>query len=301
MSLNENAYEGACRYPYVTPDMFTHAALIKISSGEIIASEDVQRVIITTSPFARRLQNTAHDLPGYNISIGGPDPHDLTDRIAMIGIGANCAPGVLLKKFNAAGIGGTFFMAQASIENHAVVHSAFVGLKSGIPATIIPHHGTTSHITIGFFDAVQADALTETEPNYDLVHFNQAIHTRGLSHNPVLPHGALLYVSIWGALTLDNQNPLLIEAIPGNSSLPRHPAQQIVDATARILGHGNDISGFYNGLHTQPLENRLRNSFTLQAQNALPAAISGIQIREAALYEKARNLPLPMLPRITYL
>ncbi len=296
------AHEAACRYPHTTPDMFQHAALIRIDSGEIIIDDNTRRTLIDTSPVSCTLQGTNVALPTYNITLPGSSP--LNDRIAILGIGSNCSPDVLLRKFTSAGIGGTFYLAQATLDKHAIAHSAFVGASGYMPATIIPEDNTQSFVTVGFYTPEQAEVLTATEPNYDLAHKSGTVLTRSLENAPILQHGALLYVSIWGAFTDNGLEPVLQSGITQISPLKAEPTIWTAERAADLTGYGSDILRFVSDIKPGPqnLESRLQKTFMLQNSNALAATIAGTQVKEATLYKQVATLSQPpMLPRIKYL
>lgn len=297
------AYDAACAYPHTNPDMFEESALIRIDSGEIIMNEALKRTLIENSPLSKRLTGTSLDLPTYNIHLNDSETRTLSDRIAILGFGANCSAAVLLKKFKKAGVGGDCFLTQATLENHAIVHSAFVSAAGSIPATVIPADGIHAHITVGFYTLEQAEALTATEPNYDLVQKSGLILTRGIENNPVLNNGALMYVSIWGAFTEDGQTPSLQAGIPQTSPLMATPTSWAIARAARITGYGDDTVKFVNAIKSGPenLYERLRHTFQMHPQNALTASISGTKVKDAVLYGQTRDMAVPMLPRITYL
>lgn len=295
-------HKDACRYPHTTPDMFQHAALIRVDSGEIITNDNTRRTLIDTSPHSCTLPGTQVSLPTYNITMPG-NTH-LHERIAILGIGANCSPDILLRKFAQAGIGGTFYLAQAALDKHAIVHSAFVGASGYMPATVTPEDNTQSFVTVGFYTPAQAIALTTTEPNYDLAHKSGAVMTRNLETAPVLREGALLYVSIWGAFTDNGHDPVLQSGLTQISPLSAKPTTWTAERAAAITGYGGDILHFVSDIKPglQNLENRLQKTFMLQQNNALAASIAGTQIKEASLYKQAETLPQhTMLPRIKYL
>ena len=296
------AHQAACRYPHTTPDMFQHAALIRIDSNQIITNENTRRILIETSPFCHTLQGTSAALPTYNVQLPGQEV--LQDRIAILGIGSNCSPEVLIRKFQNAGIGGEIYLAQATLDKHAVVHSAFIGASGYMPSTVMPEENTQSFVTVGFYTPEQAEALTATEPNYDLVCKSGAVLTRSLENAPVLKNGALLYVSIWGAFTENGINPVLQSGITQISTLKAEPTIWTADKAAEITGYGTDIIRFIETIKPgiQNLESRLQHTFKLHPQNALIATIAGKPIKTATLYEQTLKLPSsPMLPRITYL
>lgn len=295
-------HAAACQYPHTAPDMFKHAALIRLDSSEVIIDENTRRTLIETSPISRELQGTNIALPTYNITL--PNGVPLQNRIAILGIGSNCAPDVLIKKFQKAAVGGDFYLAQATLDKTAVAHSAFIGAQAYMPSTVIPDDQSQSFITVGFYTPEQAEALTGTEPNYDLVQTSGAILTRELAHNPTLAQGALLYTSIWGAFTEDGITPALQEAIMQQSPHQAYSTYWSSERAAAIAGYGDDTLALAANIKPglENLQTRLEHTFKLQENNALAATIQGTQVKEASLYKQAANLPQPpVLPRIKYL
>lgn len=295
-------HAAACKYPHTSPDMFLNAALIRIDSSEVIIDENTRRTLIDTSPVSRELQGTNIALPTYNIVLPGGNP--LENRIAILGIGSNCAPDVLIKKFQKAGVSGDFYLAQATLDKTAVAHSAFIGAQAYMPSTVIPDDQSQSFITVGFYTPEQAEALTGTEPNYDLVQTSGAILTREMAHNPVLAQGALLYVSIWGAFTKDGTTPALQEAILQKSPHKAHSTYWSSERAAKITGYGDDVLALAANIKPgiENLQTRLEHTLKLQENNALAATIQGTQVKEATLYDQAARLPgIPALPRVKYL
>lgn len=296
--IDISAFARACDYPHVTPDMFEASSLVRIDQGEIIRDEKAQRTLIGTSPFSARLPDTNIYLPSYDVILGGngKDRKVLTDRVAIIGIGSNCSPDILLEKFQKAKIGGEFFLAQATLENHAVVHGAFLGGKGTVPATVMPHQGTKSHITVGFFDIPQAIALTGTEPNYDLVQMKSALTLRGLNSSTALAHGGMLYVSVWGGLTIDGKNPLAHTAIPSETSLQKMDTIGAVHEVARILGKDDDVPAFFDSIPSMSVGDRLSHIFRIQAENALPASFAGTPVKKATIAGQCtEGTPAPLI------
>lgn len=300
----KQAYDIACAYPNTTPDMFKDAALIRIDSREVVINDDTRRTLINTSSYSRQLQGTNIALPTYNIQLPGSEAKSLNDRIAILGIGSNCSPEVLLNKFQKAGIGGEFYLAQVTLPKTCVAHSAFAGAKGTVPATAFPEADTESYITVGFYTPEQAEALTGTEANYDLVQKSGPIHTWGLDNNPVLAQGALLYVSIWGAITEDGKTPVLQAGIPQTSSLIARPTSWAITNAARITGYGEDVIRFVDNLKPgfENLEHRLNHTLKIHSSHSLAAVIEGQKVKDATLHDQVKKLPAPpMLPRITYL
>jgi hypothetical protein len=295
------AYENASGYPRTTPEMFEKASLICNDKQTVTADGFVQTARITKSDICHRLANSQLLVPAYNVQFQDKKQAPLKDRIAIVGIGSNCAPPVLLRKFKKSGIRGDFYLAQAVLKDHAVVHSAFVGSIGSIPATVIPHKGTDAQVTVGFYTPEQAAALTGTEPNYDLVHKHDQIFIGRGDKTTALAAGALLYVSIWGALTEDHKTPVLQSAIPQSSVLKTCSTAWAIQKAAQITGYDDTLS-FIGNIKPGPehLATRLQHSFEMHRKNSLPAVISGTQIKQAGLYKQVPGMALPPLPRVKY-
>lgn len=299
------AYDAACAYPHTTLDMFHHSALLRLDSKEVVTNDSTRRTQIVVSPISTKLAGTKIDLPTYDIRI----PRDegstfMRDRIAILGIGSNCSPDVLFKKFEKAGIGGDVLLMQAALPETCIAHSTFVGAVGNVPATPFPEQNTHAHVTVGFYMPEQAEALTGTEPNYDLVQKRGMILTRGMEYNPTLAHGALLYVSIWGALTDDGQNPVLQAGIPQDSTLVAQPTSWAMGKAAAVTGYGEDVLRFVGAIKPgiENLASRLDHSMKLHSAHSLAAIIDGAAVKEATLYgQAAKAAPQFVLPRITYL
>lgn len=298
MSNNDfkSIYERACAYPFVNDGMFATSSAVSIETGAVTPIHDA--VGILTSPFARQLSGTNILLPGYNLDFSSG--LNLTDRIAVIAIGSNSSPDVLIKKFRDANIGGDFFIAQASIENHAVVHGAFLGAAGTVPATLVPHGKSLTNITVSFLTTEQAEKLTGTEPNYDLVKTATRILTRGLANNPVIAPGALAYVSPWRALSTDGVSPLALTAIPSETPLQKMHSEDAATYVTRLLAPDQTAEHFFNSLDLS-IEARLIANYKLQS-GSITSCIAGQQVKAATISQEAekRGLPVPQIHYRSY-
>ncbi len=283
---NPSGFANACAYPKTNPGMFRAHSLTNAESG--ISTPLLGDMILSGSPFTQTIGGSV-DLPTYEIKLPG-EKRILLDRVAIIGIGSNCSPDVLIGKFRKKNVGGDFLVAQSEIPNHAVVHGAFFGMAGTVPATVMPHQGTTTSITVGFYTAEQAVALTETEWNYDLVQsgFTPVVKQEsGLA----VEQGAAFYVSPWGALTTDGVNPVALDAIPSATTLQKATSLEAMTTIAQILGQKN-VEEFYDSLpgdDEADIQRRLKYIFDIQAQNALPAKIAGTQIQKADIGDACRR------------
>lgn len=296
--LNPSAFENAIAHPNTNPSMFQGNSWVDMDSGVITARDE--DILLKTSPFAKKIGDSLIELPTYDIELVNSDGKSLSDRVAIIAIGSNCSPEVLYKKFKDK-VGGDFLIAQSEIQNHAVVHGAFFGNAGTIPATVMPHQGTTTNITIGFYTPEQAKILTGTEWNYDVV---QAGFTPFIKQGSgiAIEQGAAMYVSPWGAFTVDGENPVALKDIPSQTDLEKANSLEMMTRFAKILKQ-HDIEAFYNslpGTSDEDYAHRLKHVFEIQAHNALPARIAGKPIWKATIGAQCEKIGR-QLPGIEYL
>lgn len=275
-------FERAKAYPFVDASMFKDSSLISVQTGKITHIHDA--IAIQRSVFDQQLEGSTDFLPSYDLILSTGEV--LHDRIPVIAIGSNSSPDVMIKKFNDKGMSGDFAILQATINDHSVAHGAFVGAKGTIPATLIPDQGSSTHITVGFYTKEQADALTTTEPNYDLVALDSEVQLRGF--NPSVPPGSLGYVSPWGALSKDGEHPLILASIPSTSPREAASSTEAMDLIAKIVNpETNSTEDWFNTL-SLGIESRLKVNNTLQA-HALPAVIAGTQIKPSTIGDAAEK------------
>ncbi|PZP57073.1 MAG: hypothetical protein DI586_01580 [Micavibrio aeruginosavorus] len=284
--FSKAGYENAVKYPNTDTSMFQSNFWINLDKG--CAERCDQNIILNTTPFAKHVDKSLIQLPTYDVGISKTSS-DLKERFAVLAIGSNSSPDIMIKKLK--NIGGEFLLAQAQIENHAVVHAACIGVAGTVPATIMPNQDTTTDVTISFLTAEQATALTGTEWNYDVVQSGFAPSLRQGTGIPVID-GALMYVSPWGALTIDQQNPLALKDVPSSTELAKLQSIGAMGFIADILGE-NSIQKLFDsfpGDTPDKEEKRLKAIFEIQKRNALPATIQGQQAWAASIGPKYEAL-----------
>lgn len=295
-----NTFDRAAAYPFVTPDMFTTSSLICIETSEVTPITD--KIAIQTSVFDHLLDGTSHYLPAYDLLLSTGEA--LHDRIPVIAIGSNSSPDVMIKKFKDKAVGGDFAILQATIGDHAVVHGAFVGAKGTVPATLTPDKHSSAHITVAFLTKDQVEKLMTTEPNYDVAAIESEVELRGF--RPIVPSGALVYVSPWGALTKDGQNPLILSSIPSTTPHETVTSLEAMEFVAQIaisesktaVEKEKTTQEWFNTLGLD-VGSRLKVNDTLKSQ-ALPAVIAGKQIKGATIGDDAAKHGYPR-PTINYI
>ncbi|TNE28796.1 MAG: hypothetical protein EP349_07445 [Alphaproteobacteria bacterium] len=259
----------ALGYPLVKHDDFKEGFLFTHEGGNDVFRGFTPENIRITPGKEIELPGAERKTPSYTLEITDTQGnlHILKDRVAIAGIGSNSSQKVLARKFH-------HFQAEeetplavcvipATLENHAVVHGAFVGARGPVPATIHEDQGTVATITIGFYDAKAAGHITGTEPNYDgLLLDTPAILQNGLKINQ-----PLAYVAVWGALQ-DPQNPdrpLALAAIPAQTSLAFMSNKDALIEAIRISDHV-DLAHAPEDIKEKAMRHYIRENFQDEQQ-----------------------------------
>lgn len=294
-------YQQASTYPHVTSDAFVASSIIEIADGEVLHDPNLARMVIEREGTPLSLPDSCSDVPTYKVALNRADPQKVFERrVAIIGIGSNCSPDVLIKKFQSAGVGGEFLILQATLHESAVVHGAFIGGKATVPATVMPYKETHTDVTVGFYTPEQAAALTGTEPNYELLQMKNSLAVRGSDAVSAFDPGALLYVSVWGALTLDKTLPIALQDIPSRTQLQKMNSPQIMQEVAELLGRSGNVEEFFNSILTLPVAERLEHIFNIRNMGcALPAEFAGTCVKKSSIAELCS--PENPAPHIRYL
>jgi hypothetical protein len=97
-----------------------------------------------------------------------PAGPDLVGREPLLAYGANTSPLALARKL-AALPPAPLPMLRAHLAGFDVVYSDHVSPYGAVPGTLHPSPGTTVTVFVAYPDGEQLQALTATEPNYELV------------------------------------------------------------------------------------------------------------------------------------
>ena len=298
----KSGYATGLDYPHTKPEFFQSHSVVMMGRGEVreCAANDLTLSADRTS---LQLPGTNKILPGHKLTLG--DGISYENRFAIIGIGSNCSPNILMKKFQDKSIGGDFVITQSKLSNHAICHGAFMGGKGTVPATVLPHQGTDAHITVGFFTAEQAAALTDTEPNYDLVAINAPLEIKNLSGYNTLPKDTMLYVSIWGALSTyqDAKKPMVLSAIPQDTTLQKFDSRAAMSRVSHLVesisGHSSSEALFNYVAGGMPLKDRLKCNWQIVQTAGIAPTIAGSQIKPSTIGKDCTTLNLAT-PAIAY-
>ncbi len=285
----------ALGYPLVKHDDFKDGFLFTHEAGHDVFRSFTPENIRITPGKEITLPNAERKTPSYTLEITDTDGnlHILKDRVAIAGIGSNSSQKVLARKFH-------HFKSEddtplvvcvipATLEDHAVVHGAFVGARGPVPATIHEDKGTIATITVGFYDAKAANHITGTEPNYD----GLLLDTPAVLQNGVKIPQPLAYVAVWGALQ-DPQNPdrpLALAAIPAQTSLAFMSNQEALIEAIRISDH-IDLAPAPKDIKDKAMRRYIRENFQDEQQrikrikslqnHSIPANIRGKRVFAAS-------------------
>ena len=291
-------FDRAVSYPNVGALDFVDSYMLSVSREDIANARPEK--IIDQAGFAYvetgktvRLNGSDVDVPTYDVSFETKDGEEiiLRDRVSLAAIGSNSSPHILRLKFkdfatdDMAPEDTQIPVMQAKLENHAIVEAAFVSGTGAVPVTIHRHEESSAAITVGFLTKAQAEQLTGTEPNYEGV----MIDTDARFENGATIHNPIAYVSIWGALTKDGQNPIANASIPQDTPLERMDTTQALMFVSHITDPENtDFWGYVAGhmenskeidadTKAQRHATRLERSRKLQ-NHALPTNVIGTRV-----------------------
>lgn len=138
---------------------------------------------------------------------------DLSARTALVAYGANCSPQVLARKL-ASLPKVPLPMIYAELLDFDVVYSAHISPYGAVPSTLQHSHGTRAPVHIAYPNAEQLEALTATEPNYELRELSGHVtHSEVGSSEPAR---LLAYVSRHGCLAIEEAEVALaaVESSP---------------------------------------------------------------------------------------
>ena len=246
-------YDRAVSYPNVTADDFQDSYMISVGKAEVEAEVDRAPRVIDQDSFSYKptgeliyLQGAEIGIPSYDVTFSTEDGEEVTlrNRVSLAAIGSNSSPDILQKKFNALAVGDVpddekVAVMQAKLENHVVAEAAFVSGTGAVPVTIEHREDSHARITIGFLTKGQAEKLTGTEPNYEGV----MLDTRATFQNGTSIPSPVAYVSIWGALTRDGENPIANVDIPQRTDLEKMNTVQALDLVGGLTeGHAGGFA-----------------------------------------------------------
>lgn len=285
----------ALHYPSVGHNDFKTGFLFTQEQGKDVFRDILPENIRITPGKAIELPGAERKTPSYTIEITDAEGnlHLLKNRVAIAGIGSNSSRDVLARKFHHFETKNhtplSVFIAPATIQDHAVVHGAFVGARGPVPATIHEDKGTQATITIGFYDAKAATHITGTEPNYD----GLLLETPAILQNGITIPQPLAYVAVWGALEDPQKpgSPLALAAIPAKTSLAflsnRDALLEAIRITDRI-----DLTTASGDVQDKAMRRYLRENFqneTLRIKrikalqnHSLPANVRGKRVFSAS-------------------
>lgn len=257
----ENAALG---YPLVGHDDFKSGFLFTHEGGtDVFRGFSPENIRITPGKEIE-LPGAERKTPSYTLEITDQDGrlHILKDRVAITGIGSNSSQNVLARKFHHfKGDDDTplaISVIPATLEDHAVVHGAFVGARGPVPATLHADQGTTATVTVGFYDTKAAAHITGTEPNYD----GLLLETPAVLQNGLKISQPLVYVAVWGALEDPQKpgSPLALASIPAKTSLAFLSNKEALLEAIRITEH-IDLATAPEDIKEKAMRRYLRDNF----------------------------------------
>ena len=173
----------------------------------------------------------------------------LAERTLIVGVGANAAPALVLRKLYAAGAGTVVPFLTCMVRGIAVTHSAHVSAGGYIAMTPADSAGRQLPLVAALLDAEQLAALDATEPNYQRLRVDARRYPVRLDGG-ALPAAYHLYRSKHGVLRLDGAllppmrqrdlhdrlfaHPEVAALVPGATAEERVVAMRTPDVQERL-------------------------------------------------------------------
>jgi hypothetical protein len=171
--------------------------------------------------------------------LGGRVP-DLAGRRPLLCYGANAAPAVLARKL-ATLAPEPLPLLRAELGGFDVVYSAHLSSYGAVPATLQVSPGTRAPVFVAYATAEQEQALTATEPNYEL----RTLRGAALRVDQVGGLGEVdVFVSRHGCLALDGSEVALAAVASAERRLPALGEVEVLERVRHILAPDLDLAAF---------------------------------------------------------
>ena len=260
-----------------------------------------QDILVQPTNAQTRLPGAEADVPLFRVYMRGEAGQEwdhLGLRVPFAGIGSNSAQDVMRQKFMNYDPGTSFQVPilQARMEDHNVVHGAFVGGKGPVPATLARVPGNECSITVGLYDIPTLQHLTGTEPNYDGVMVDAPVRMAGGSSFDRI----MAYVAVWGGITRDGKNPIPLTAIPQDVGSLNPESLDAILGYARqmtaanihcnsefIIGHSDAQPGIDEETKNRRTETRLVRTREIFEKHSVGTAIRGDRIFSSTVGRRA--------------
>lgn len=201
------------------------------------------------------------DLPfgSYHFGASGREiPTRLDDeRVPVLAIGSNGAPSQLARKF--ADCPDGIPVTRALIHDHAVVFSAHFAAYGSLPATLVPHRGSTCWVFVTWLKQAQMTTLHASEGIGERYSYVMLDRSRVIDEvaGPLPAVG--VYISRAGAL-LHEQAPIRVAEIPTTGCpLPALTQRGVLHWVNRRLTPLMDYAMFVRRIATDPSFRRATN------------------------------------------
>jgi hypothetical protein len=129
----------------------------------VLSGRDYRRIETTSAVTLAETLQASHAAPVH-------------ERTAVLAVGSNANPGVMLAKLRAARADTTVVFLQCRVTHLAVGHSAHVSAAGFVPAAPFRRYGAHTSLHLLLLDDDQLRAVDATEPNYRRVSLDPAVH-----------------------------------------------------------------------------------------------------------------------------
>lgn len=200
---------------------------------------------LTTSEILARAAAYPYPAPLRSFVQDGERTRDLSEAPDLVGrkpllvYGANASPRVLGRKL-AALPRQPLPVLRASLSGFDVVYSAHIAPHGALPSTLQRSPGTTTPVYIAYPTEDQEEALTATEPNYELAQLELELRTEEGEAISI----ADAFVSRHGCLALDGGEMALAAVESEGRRFPSMGEVEVLERVRHILAPELDLERF---------------------------------------------------------
>ncbi len=164
---------------------------------------------------------------------------DLVGRRPLLAYGANASPLVLARK-RAPLRRQPLPVVRAELADFDVVYSAHISPYGAVPSTLQRSPGTTAPVYVAYPTAEQEEALTATEPNYELVQLELEVRLEDGESLALLD----AFVSRHGCLSLDGGEVAVAAIESAGRRFPSLGEVEVLERARNVVAPELDLERF---------------------------------------------------------
>ena len=168
-----------------------------------------------------------------------PHAPDLVGRRPLLAYGANASPPALARKL-ASLPRQPLPVRRGALAGFDIVYSAHIAPYGAVPSTLQRSPGTTAPVYVAYPTAEQEEALTATEPNYELAQLELEVRTEDGGMLTLLD----AFVSRHGCLSLDGGEVALAAIESEGRRFPSRGEVEVLERVRHIVAPELELERF---------------------------------------------------------